>query len=230
MGSGPISAVEKALARAGLTVEDLDVVELNEAFGAVGAACSLALGLDPEKVNPNGGAIALGHPLGASGAILAVKLMYELERRQGRYGVVTLCVGRGRASPSSSVSVEETAVRVVVYGSERRVGILEGDNVVDVEAAYVKLAHEVQNHPAPYRTAGATTPADLEAFIQLGDRALEGAGNAVDYLMQRAGDRLGPRGEANRHPVVANQAARRWPTAAPSSAWPARTTQTISST
>jgi 2-keto-4-pentenoate hydratase/2-oxohepta-3-ene-1,7-dioic acid hydratase in catechol pathway len=94
------------------------------------------------------------------------------------------------------VSVEEREVRVVVYGPERRVGILEGDNVVDVEAAYVKLAHEVQNHPAPYRTAAATTPADLEAFIQLGDRALEGARNAVDYLLQRAGNRLGPRGEA----------------------------------
>jgi 2-keto-4-pentenoate hydratase/2-oxohepta-3-ene-1,7-dioic acid hydratase in catechol pathway len=87
-------------------------------------------------------------------------------------------------------------VRVVVYGSERRVGILEGDNVVDVEAGYVKLAHEVQNHPAPYRAAAASTPADLEAFIQLGGRAFEGASEAVDYLMQRAGDRLGPRGEA----------------------------------
>jgi acetyl-CoA C-acetyltransferase len=96
MGSGPIPAVEKALAKAGLTVEDLDVVELNEAFGAVAAACSLSLGLNPEKVNPNGGAIALGHPVGASGAILAVKLMFELERRQGRYGMVTLCVGGGQ--------------------------------------------------------------------------------------------------------------------------------------
>jgi acetyl-CoA C-acetyltransferase len=96
MGSGPIPAVGKALAKAGLTVDDLDVIELNEAFGAVAAACSLALGLDAEKVNPNGGAIALGHPVGASGAILAVKLMYELERRQGRYGMVTLCVGGGQ--------------------------------------------------------------------------------------------------------------------------------------
>jgi acetyl-CoA C-acetyltransferase len=96
MGSGPIPTVEQALAKAGLTVDDLDVVELNEAFRAVAAACSLALGLDPEKVNPNGGAIALGHPVGASGAILAVKLMYELERRHGRYGMVTLCVGGGQ--------------------------------------------------------------------------------------------------------------------------------------
>lgn len=96
MGSGPIPAVQKALAKAGLTVDDLDVVELNEAFGSVAAACSLTLGLDPQKVNPNGGAIALGHPVGASGAILAVKLMYELERRQGRFGLVTLCVGGGQ--------------------------------------------------------------------------------------------------------------------------------------
>jgi acetyl-CoA C-acetyltransferase len=96
MGSGPIPAVQKALAKAGLTADDLDVIELNEAFGSVAAACSLALGLDPEKVNPNGGAIALGHPVGASGAILAVKLMYELERRKGRYGLVTLCIGGGQ--------------------------------------------------------------------------------------------------------------------------------------
>jgi acetyl-CoA C-acetyltransferase len=96
MGSGPIPAVEKALAKAGLSVGDLDVIELNEAFGAVAAACSISLGLDPEKVNPNGGAIALGHPVGASGAILTVKLLHELERRQGRYGLVSLCIGGGQ--------------------------------------------------------------------------------------------------------------------------------------
>jgi acetyl-CoA C-acetyltransferase len=96
MGSGPIPAVEKALAKAGLNVDDLDVIELNEAFGAVAAACSISLGLDPEKVNPNGGAIALGHPVGASGAILTVKLLHELERRQGRYGLVSLCIGGGQ--------------------------------------------------------------------------------------------------------------------------------------
>jgi acetyl-CoA C-acetyltransferase len=96
MGSGPIPAVEKALSRAGLTVDDMDVVELNEAFASVAAACSVALGLDPEKVNPNGGAIALGHPVGASGAILTVKLMYELARTQGRYGLVSLCIGGGQ--------------------------------------------------------------------------------------------------------------------------------------
>lgn len=84
MGSGPFPAVQKALVQAGLTVKDLDVIELNEACGSVAAACSIALGFDVEKVNPNGDAIALGHPVGASGAILAVKLMYELERRLGR--------------------------------------------------------------------------------------------------------------------------------------------------
>ena len=96
MGSGPIPAVEKALTRAGLTVEDIDVVELNEAFASVAAACSVSLGLDPAKVNPNGGAIALGHPVGATGAILTVKLMHELERRKARYGLVSLCIGGGQ--------------------------------------------------------------------------------------------------------------------------------------
>jgi acetyl-CoA C-acetyltransferase len=96
MGSGPILAVGKALAKAGLTVDNIDVVELNEAFGSVAAACSVSLGLDLEKVNPNGGAIAFGHPVGATGAILAVKLMHELERRQARYGLVSLCIGGGQ--------------------------------------------------------------------------------------------------------------------------------------
>ena len=96
MGSGPIPAVQKVMARAGLSVGDMDTVELNEAFASVAAACSAALGLDREKTNPNGGAIALGHPIGATGAILTVKTMYELERTQGRYGLVTLCVGGGQ--------------------------------------------------------------------------------------------------------------------------------------
>ena len=96
MGSGPIPAVQKALAKAGITVDDLDVIELNEAFGSVAAACSVALGFDPDKVNPNGGAIALGHPVGATGAILTVKLMHEMERRNARYGLVSLCIGGGQ--------------------------------------------------------------------------------------------------------------------------------------
>ncbi len=96
MGSGPIPAVEKVLEKTGLSVDDLDVIELNEAFAAVAAACSTALKLPQEKTNPNGGAIALGHPVGATGTILTVKVMYELERTQGRYGLVTLCIGGGQ--------------------------------------------------------------------------------------------------------------------------------------
>ncbi len=96
MGSGPIPAVQRALTRAQLSVEDIDVIELNEAFASVAAACSATLGLDPDKVNPNGGAIALGHPVGATGAILTVKLMYELQRKNARYGLVSLCIGGGQ--------------------------------------------------------------------------------------------------------------------------------------
>ena len=96
MGSGPIPAVQKVLEKAGLTVSDIDVIELNEAFAAVAAACSAALDLPLDKTNPNGGAIALGHPVGATGAILTVKTMYELERIDGRYGLVSLCIGGGQ--------------------------------------------------------------------------------------------------------------------------------------
>jgi acetyl-CoA C-acetyltransferase len=100
MGSGPIPAVEKALSKAGLTMDDMAVVELNEAFASVSAACSVALGIDIEKLNPNGGAIALGHPVGATGAILVVKLMHELERRKARYGLASLCIGGGQGIAS----------------------------------------------------------------------------------------------------------------------------------
>ncbi len=96
MGAGPIPAVQKALQKAGLTVDDMDLIELNEAFASVAATCSTVLGLDPAKTNVNGGAIALGHPLGATGAILTVKLMHELERRNARYGLVSLCIGGGQ--------------------------------------------------------------------------------------------------------------------------------------
>jgi acetyl-CoA C-acetyltransferase len=96
MGAGPIPAVQKVLDKAGLTVDQIDLVELNEAFASVAAACSTVLGLDPEKTNVNGGAIALGHPVGATGAILTVKIMHELERRNARYGLVTLCIGGGQ--------------------------------------------------------------------------------------------------------------------------------------
>jgi 3-oxoadipyl-CoA thiolase len=96
MGIGPIPAVRKLLDRAGLAVADLDVVELNEAFASQSLAVIRELGLDEEKVNPNGGAIAIGHPLGMSGARLAVTLLHELRRRGGRYGVATMCVGVGQ--------------------------------------------------------------------------------------------------------------------------------------
>jgi len=96
MGSGPIPAVQKALQKANLTVDQIDLVELNEAFASVAAACSTALHLDEEKTNVNGGAIALGHPVGATGAILTVKLMHEMERRNSKYGLVSLCIGGGQ--------------------------------------------------------------------------------------------------------------------------------------
>ena len=100
MGAGPIPAIQKALQKAGLTVDQIDLVELNEAFASVAATCSTVLGLDPEKTNVNGGAIALGHPLGATGAILTVKLMHELERRNARFGLVSLCIGGGQGIAS----------------------------------------------------------------------------------------------------------------------------------
>jgi 3-oxoadipyl-CoA thiolase len=96
MGVGPIPAVQKALARAGISIDELDLVELNEAFASQSLAVVRELGLDEEKVNVNGGAIALGHPLGMSGARLVVTLLHELRRRGGRYGLATLCVGVGQ--------------------------------------------------------------------------------------------------------------------------------------
>ena len=94
-GIGPVPAIRKALARAGLTLNDIDLVELNEAFAAQALACLRELPIDPDKLNVNGGAIALGHPLGCTGAKLTTSLLYELTRRQGRYGLVTMCVGGG---------------------------------------------------------------------------------------------------------------------------------------
>ncbi|WP_322796318.1 thiolase family protein [Tepidiforma sp.] len=96
MGSGPIPAIRKALEKAQMTLDQIDCIELNEAFASVSCACASELCLDPAKVNPNGGAIALGHPIGATGAILTVKLMYELERTGGRFGIVSLCIGGGQ--------------------------------------------------------------------------------------------------------------------------------------
>jgi 3-oxoadipyl-CoA thiolase len=96
MGIGPVPAVRKALARAGLTVDDIDLVELNEAFASQVLACVRELGLDLERVNVNGGAIALGHPLGASGARLLGHLVWEMQRREARYGLATMCIGVGQ--------------------------------------------------------------------------------------------------------------------------------------
>ena len=96
MGMGPVPASKMALNKAGLTVSDLDLVESNEAFAAQACAVNKQLGLDPEKVNVNGGAIALGHPVGATGAIIMTKLVYELRKRKGKYGLATMCIGGGQ--------------------------------------------------------------------------------------------------------------------------------------
>jgi acetyl-CoA C-acetyltransferase len=96
MGIGPVPAVKRALERAGLSVADIDVVESNEAFAAQACAVSKELGFDPDKVNPNGGAIALGHPIGATGCILTIKAIAELHRTGGRYALVTMCIGGGQ--------------------------------------------------------------------------------------------------------------------------------------
>lgn len=96
MGIGPVPAVHKALQRAGLRIEDIDLIELNEAFAAQALSVIKLLKLDPEKVNVNGGAIALGHPLGASGARITTTLVHEMVRRQARYGLATMCIGAGQ--------------------------------------------------------------------------------------------------------------------------------------
>jgi acetyl-CoA acyltransferase len=95
MGVGPVHAIPKALKLAGLTLEEIDLIELNEAFAAQALAVIKLAGLDPNKVNVNGGAIALGHPLGCTGAKLTATLLYEMKRRRARYGLVTMCVGGG---------------------------------------------------------------------------------------------------------------------------------------
>lgn len=98
MGIGPIDAIPLALKKAGLTLEQLDLIELNEAFSSQSLAVIRALGLNTEKLNVNGGAIALGHPLGCTGAKLSVQLFNELKRREGKYGMVTMCVGSGQGA------------------------------------------------------------------------------------------------------------------------------------
>ena len=105
MGMGPVPATKMALAKAALKISDLDIVESNEAFAAQAVAVSNTLGLNPDIVNPNGGAIALGHPIGATGAILMTKLIHELHRRQARYGLATMCIGGGQGI---SIIIENT--------------------------------------------------------------------------------------------------------------------------
>ena len=96
MGMGPVPATKMALEKSGLTISDLDVVESNEAFAAQACAVSKELGLPSDIVNPNGGAIALGHPVGATGSILMTKLVHELHRRSQRIGLATMCIGGGQ--------------------------------------------------------------------------------------------------------------------------------------
>ncbi|MFK8068272.1 MAG: acetyl-CoA C-acyltransferase, partial [Gammaproteobacteria bacterium] len=96
MGIGPVPAIQNVLARTRLKIEDMDVIELNEAFAAQAIACVRDLELDPAKVNPNGSGIGLGHPIGATGAILTVKLIHELQRSGGQYGLASMCIGGGQ--------------------------------------------------------------------------------------------------------------------------------------
>ena len=96
MGMGPVPASRMALNKAQLTISDLDLIESNEAFAAQACAVNKQLGLNPEIVNVNGGAIALGHPVGATGAIIMTKLVYELRKRKGKYGLATMCIGGGQ--------------------------------------------------------------------------------------------------------------------------------------
>ncbi len=96
MGIGPVPAVEKLLEKLGMSHDQFDVIESNEAFAAQACAVNKSLGLNTDKVNPNGGAIALGHPVGATGAILTIKTLYELERSDGRFGLITMCIGGGQ--------------------------------------------------------------------------------------------------------------------------------------
>lgn len=107
MGEGPIKAVPIALKRAGLTLDQIDVIESNEAFAAQAAAVAKVLGFDPEKVNPNGSGVSLGHPVGATGCILTVKTIYELKRIGGKYGLITMCIGGGQGIALIIENVEE---------------------------------------------------------------------------------------------------------------------------
>jgi len=107
MGIGPVEAIPKALKQAGLNLKDIDLIELNEAFAVQSLAVIRELGLDPSKVNVNGGAIALGHPLGCTGSKLTATLLYEMRRRGARYGMVTMCVGGGMGAAGIFETVQD---------------------------------------------------------------------------------------------------------------------------
>jgi acetyl-CoA C-acetyltransferase len=98
MGIGPVEATRKALKKAGIEVKDLDLIEANEAFATQCVAVGKELGFDPAKLNVNGGAIALGHPIGASGARILITLLYEMQKRKSKYGLATLCIGGGQGT------------------------------------------------------------------------------------------------------------------------------------
>ncbi|GBL36272.1 3-ketoacyl-CoA thiolase [Filimonas sp.] len=98
MGIGPVPASQKALQRAGLKIEDIGLMELNEAFASQSLACIRDIGIDPKKVNVNGGAIALGHPLGCSGVRISTTLLHEMKRRNVKYGLATMCIGVGQGA------------------------------------------------------------------------------------------------------------------------------------
>src|SRR5438477_6007308 len=106
MGIGPVPATHKALERAGLKLQDIDLIELNEAFAAQALAVLKLLKADLEKVNVNGGAIAIGHPLGASGARISTTLIHEMERRQAKFGLATMCIGAGQGIATIYEAVE----------------------------------------------------------------------------------------------------------------------------
>lgn len=106
MGLGPIEACRKAVQRAGLTMDDVELVELNEAFASQSLECINQLELDPEKVNVNGGAIAFGHPLGASGARILTTLIHEMKKRNAKYGLATMCIGVGQGIAAVVENIE----------------------------------------------------------------------------------------------------------------------------
>ena len=108
-GIGPVPAVRKVLEQTGLTLDQIDLVELNEAFAAQVIACLRELPIDPDRMNVNGGAIALGHPLGCTGAKLTATLLYEMQRRNARYGLVTMCVGGGMGAAGYLKGVNSNA-------------------------------------------------------------------------------------------------------------------------